>query len=262
MSEKSDANPRELVKSAARTLDLLDYLAEHPGGATLTDIQAHFKIPFSSLYNIATTLVLKGYLTRNEQTLMYHLGPKVGQLASSYYDQVDLIQLAEPYMKRLTRLTGETTSLTVLRDDRVVFIHKVVGEGVLQIVNPVGTTLAAHATGSGKVLLSCLSEEVIDRIYPNEDLPVYTPATVPNKTQLKVLLKEAAECGYAYDNEESNSGIWALASAIRDRLGRPMGALSIVGLIGRVRQKDQQSWAPNIKQMANEASAALGFQKT
>lgn len=260
MAGKAGLNHKELVKSAARTLDILDFLAEHPGGATLTDIQVHFKIPFSSLYNILTTLVLKGYLVRNEQTMLYHLGHKVGQLASSYYEQVDLIQISEPYMKQLSRLTGETTSLTVLRGDLIVFIHKVVGEGVLQIVNPVGTTLAAHATGSGKVMLSCLPESEIDRLYPQEELQVFTPNTVTTRAKLKALLKEAAECGYAYDNEESNMGVWALASPIRDRLNRPVAALSIVGLIGRILQKDHLDWVPHIKRMAMEASRALGYQ--
>jgi DNA-binding IclR family transcriptional regulator len=257
-----ERNKPNLVKSAARTLDVLEYLAEHPGGASLSDMQVSFNIPFSSLYNLASTMVQKGFLSRNDQTNIYHLGPKVGRLASSYFEQVDIIQLAEPYMRALTRLTGETTSLTVLRDDRIVFIHKVVGESVLQIVNPVGKTLAAHATGSGKVMLACLPETDLDRLYPQEDLPVFTSNTISTKTKLKEVLKEVAECGYSYDNEESSEGIWALASCIRDRLGRPLAAMSVVALVGRIQQKNCADWIQPIKEMAAEASFALGFPST
>lgn len=109
-------------------------------------------------------------------------------------------------------------------------------------------------------MLSCLPESEIDRLYPQEELQVFTPNTVTTRAKLKALLKEAAECGYAYDNEESNMGVWALASAIRDRLNRPVAALSIVGLIGRILQKDHLDWVPHIKRMAMEASRALGYQ--
>jgi DNA-binding IclR family transcriptional regulator len=255
----NDLNSRELVKSASRSLDVLEYLAEHPGGASLTAIKENLNIPASSLYNLIMTLVSKGYIARNEVTLHYRLGPMVGQLASSYFDQLDLIQIADPFMSQLAQLTGESCSLTILRGAEIVFVHKVVGEGVIQIVNPVGTTLAAHATGSGKVMLAHLPAEEIDWVYPEEELPRFTPNTITNKTALKNLLPEIASQGYSFDDEESNEGIWAVASCIQDRRGRPAGALSVVGLAGRIHQEDKHLWPQYVRQMASKISLALGY---
>jgi IclR family KDG regulon transcriptional repressor len=256
----SNYKPREeMVKSAARVLDVFEFLSDHPGGSTLTDISKQLQVPVSSMHNLIRTLVKRGYLRRDQLSMIYQLGPKIGQLVGNFVEQVDIIQLANPQMIRLSQLTGETTSLTILRDDEIVFIHKVVGESVVQIVNPVGTTLAAHATGSGKVMLSYLPFEELDHIYPNESLPKLTINTIDNKTKLKIALKETAELGYAFDNEESHNGIWAIAACIRDVRGRPVAALSVVGLVGRVSSKDTRLWPNYIKEMAKEVSAALGY---
>lgn len=253
------ANHRNHVKSAARSLDILDYLADHPGGAGLTDLHHDLRVPVSSLHNIIMTMVQKGYLTRDEKTLTYHLGPRISRLANSYYDQIDLIQLAEPYMSRLARLTGETASLTVLRKNQIVFIHKVIGEGVQQIVNPVGTTHAAHATGSGKVMLAYLPENEIDRLYPQDKLESFSPNTITSKKILKEKLAKIAIDGYAFDDEESTPGIWAVAGCIRDRLGLPVAAMSVVGLVGRIKSKNHLDWIYPVRDMTAEISEALGF---
>lgn len=260
MANPIENSERDLVKSAARSLDILDFLSNHSGGATLTELRQHLKIPISSLFNIMMTLVQKGYVARDELTLMYRLGPRVGQLAASYHNQVDLIQVADPFMNRLSRLTGETTSLTVLRDDVIIFIHKAVCDSELQIVNPVGTTLAAHATGSGKVMLAYLPDGEFDRIFPKEHLQKFTPNTITSKKMLKAHLAEIAPNGYAIDNEESVTGVWAVAACIRDRLGIPLAAMSVVGLVGRIQNKNYQSWPQQVKETAAEISAILGYQ--
>lgn len=261
MSNPNGSAERDLVKSAARSLDILEFLSNHSGGVTLTVLREHLKIPISSLFNIMMTLVQKGYVVRDELTLMYRLGPKVGQLATSFHNQVDLIQVADPYMQRLANQVGETASLTVLRDDVIVFIHKAVCDNQLQVVNPVGTTLAAHATGSGKVMLAYTPQEEIDRIYPKEHLARFTPNTIVSKKQLiKVLKEEIAPQGYAIDNEESVGGVWATAGCIRDRMGRPLAAVSVVGLVGHIQNKNYQSWPLLVKNVTAEISAALGYQ--
>ncbi len=259
MASLGEVSQRDQVKSSARSLDILEYLSDRPGGATLSEIHLDLRIPISSLHGILMTMTKKGFVIRDNLTLMYHLGPKIGQIAGSYYEQMDLIQVAAPFMSRLARLTGKTTSLTVLHEDKVVFVHKVVGEGVLQIVNPVGTMLAAHATGSGKSMLACLPEAEIDRIYPREHLEQFTPNTITSRKKLKIQLQEISQCGYALDNAESSTGIWAVAACVRDRSRRPVAAVSVVSLVGRASEQDYKAWVQDVKEIAGEISAALGF---
>lgn len=249
---------KDEVKSASRLLDILEYLAAHKEGANLTTIQQVLKIPLSSLYGILITMTKKGYAIRDDRTHQYRLGPKLHRLVGNTYGQLDLIQLADPYLNRLSRATGETTSLTILREDWIVFIHKVIGENSLQVVNPVGTTLAAHATGSGKVMLAYLSEEEVDRLYPEESLTKFTPNTITQKRNLKIALAEIIQKGFAYDNQESQWGVWAVAGCVRDHEGRPLAALSIAGFAERVQPENKRIWAHLVMEASDQLNDTLG----
>ncbi len=247
------------VKSAARALDIFELLANFSDGLSLTDIGNSLHIPLSSLHGLVNTLLSRGYLIRTEGTMIYRLGPGLVKIASSYMAQTDLVSIADPVMERLRRITCETTSLSVLQGDMIVFIHKRPAEGVVQVVNPVGTRRHAHATGSGKIMLAFLPPEDIDRIYPEEDLPAMTPNTIRTKTALKAALAEAREKQYANDNEESEAGVWAVAGCIRNTEGRPIASLSIVAPFYRIQTKDYTNWYQLVRDGAAEASALLRF---
>ncbi|PKO04279.1 MAG: hypothetical protein CVU41_17790 [Chloroflexi bacterium HGW-Chloroflexi-3] len=248
-----------LVKSAVRSLDILELLAEYSEGLHLTEVGKRLKIPLSSLHNLMATLVYRGYLLKSEGANIYQLGPKFAQLQASYDADINLTKIVEPYMDRLQNLTGETSGLSVLQGSTIVFINKHSGKELLQVINPVGTRLLAHATGSGKAMLAHLSNDEIDKIYPKEQLPVRTPFTIKNKSQLKKALAVIRHKGYAFDEQESEIGVWAVASCIKNREGAPIAALSIVAPLVRLETKEHSEWYELIKRIADEISARLGY---
>ena len=249
----------ELVKSATRALDILELLVKFPGGLTLTDVAANLHIPLSSLHNLMNTLQYRGYLTRDDGTSVYRLSSKLIQLAAAHHSQHDLVSIADPVMDRVSRLTAETTSLAIRQDNAVVFIHKRAARDVVQVVNPVGTRVAAHATGLGKVLLADLDDAELDRLYPSEELQRLTPSTISTRTELKQVLRRVREQGYAIDNTESHEGVWAVAAALRNGNGRPIAALSVAAPIFRVIDKNRTDWRDIVREGAEEISKTLGF---
>jgi DNA-binding IclR family transcriptional regulator len=249
------------VNSAGRALDILELLAKFPEGLSLTDIGKHLDIPLSSLHGLIATLINRSYVLRSEPGLQYRIGPRLAQIAISYRSQTDLVLLADPIMTRIRNLTEETTSLTVLQGDTIVFIHKRPAAGRVQVVNPVGTRLPAHATGSGKIMLAYLPPEEVDRLYPQETLPALTPNTITSKKLLKAALREACAKGYAYDHQESERGVWAVASCIHSEDGKPIASISVVAPLFRIQEKDSSRWYEYVLQGANEVSALLGYRE-
>jgi len=247
------------VKSAARALDILELLSESSEGLTLTDLGKKLEIPLSSLHGLTTTMINRGYLVRSELDLLFRLGPRLSQIAYIYQGQVDLVPLADPVMLRLRNETSETASLAILEGTSIVFIHKRPAEGRIQVVSPVGSRLPAHTTGSGKVMLSYLSEEELDYLYPGEQLPAYTANTITTRQGLKDVLALARENGFAYDDQESEVGVWAVASCIRDRDGHPIAAISVAAPVFRIQDKDYMQWYRHVLAGAAEVSAKLGF---
>ena len=259
MSADRSVSTGSQVRSARRALEILELVAEAPNSLTLSEIAGGLQLPNSSAHALASTLLDAGYLTRDKLSLRYSLGPRVGRLAAAFRAGRDLLSASSHAMDWLRHMTGETVSLTTLEGTDVVFIDKRTADGQVQVVNPVGTRLPAHATGSGKVMLACLSEEHIKELYPSEELPRSTPYTIANRGQLLEVLARGCADGYALDEQESEMGVWATAAAIRDMSGGPVGALSIFAPFFRVQAEHRRLWSNWVLQGAAEASAALGY---
>ena len=247
------------VKSAARALDVLELLVKFPAGLNLTDIGEHLNIPLSSLHNLMNTLLDRDYLTRDEQASVYRLSSKLIQLAALYHSQLDLFSIADPVMERVSQATMESTSLAIRQDSAVVFIHKRAALRFLQVVNPVGTRVPAHATGLGKVLLAHLDDDELEGLYPQDTLPPMTANTIRRKSELKRVLLDVRNAGYAIDNEESSEGVWAIAAPIRGRSGRALAALSLAAPLSRVKEAHKERWRRLIQEAAGEISNAINF---
>lgn len=250
---------RTIVKSAARALDILELLVQFPGGLTLTGVGEHLDIPLSSLHNLMNTLLSRGYLTRDERASVYRLSSKLVQLAAAHHSQHDLVSVAEPVMDTVSKASEESTSLAVLQDNAVVFIHKRAANNFVQVVNPVGTRILAHATGLGKVLLANFDDGELDQLYPDEELPALTPATISRRSKLKEVLKRVREQGYAIDNAESSEGVWAVAAAIHSRSRTPIAALSVAAPLYRVTDEKRKEWCRLVREGADEISRMMGF---
>ncbi|MFC1904108.1 IclR family transcriptional regulator, partial [Chloroflexota bacterium] len=116
-----------------------------------------------------------------------------------------------------------------------------------------------HTTSVGKALLSELSDEEIDKIYPEEKLEPLTSKTITNKTELKRRLKQIKETGVAIAKEEARNGVWAVSSVIRDSTGRCTAALSISTPLIRMNEKRLESFVGLVKLGAGLISYRLGY---
>jgi IclR family acetate operon transcriptional repressor len=247
----------ELVKSSARTLDILELISDSPDEFTLSDISNNLDIPISSLHALVHTLVKREYLEKDQLTNRYGFGPKFGQLVAAYTKKFDLVSLAEPVMDKIRSQCEEAISMSVLDEDTIRFIHFKPATSLVQVVNTIGSRFPAHATGSGKIMLAYLPKMAIDDLYPKENLPSVTPNTISKKTKLISALAEARRLGYSYDDEESETGVWAVASSICNAEGSPVAAISIVVPTLRVNQNRIDRWTTIIVRSALEISSNL-----
>jgi DNA-binding IclR family transcriptional regulator len=74
------------------------------------------------------------------------------------------------------------------------------------------------------------SGELIERL---EFIP-FTERTITDKAALMVELDLISRRGFAYDDEEFESGVVCVAVALRDKFGEPAGAISVSGPVMRL----------------------------
>ena len=72
----------ESLKSAEKTLDVLEFLSSH-GSIGVADLAELKGLGVSTVYRILTTLVSRGFAVQDPKTRKYSLGPKMLELVEA-----------------------------------------------------------------------------------------------------------------------------------------------------------------------------------
>lgn len=216
------------VKSAARSLELLELFAAHRDGLTLGEVCVLTGWPKSSTLALLRTLRSRDYLSDGSRDHAYRLGHRVAWLGASYLAGINLVQEGLEIVRQVSRLCDETVHLATLRGRDVHYLVKEEGSSQMRMVSAVGTTFPAHGTGVGKTLLSALSPYEFDALYPpGVELQPLTPDTITDRAALLAELAEIRSRGYAYDRGESTVGLQCIAAPVRDATGHVVAAMSV-----------------------------------
>jgi DNA-binding IclR family transcriptional regulator len=201
----------EPVKSAYRTVQLLELLADTPDRLTLAELQRRLGVPKSSLHGLLRTLVARGWVDENRGG--YAIGLRALRIGSAYLDHDPMVRLAGPLLAGLQRQLEETIHLARLDGSDVVYLASRESQHHLRVISRIGRRLPAHATGLGKALLAARSTAEVDALLP-ETLVALTPDTVTSRRALHAELAETRLRGWAYESGQNTPGLCCLAVAI------------------------------------------------
>lgn len=214
------------VKSAQRTLEILEAVARSREGITFVDLAASLPYPKSSLHGLLQTIVAMRWLTFDSVHRTYSIGVKPWEVGQSFLRSRELVVRARQYLREVNVELGETVQLGILDDLDVVYIDKVEGTQPLRLISNVGSRLPAYVTGIGKALLAGLPDPVLTTRFAGVELPGYTDRTITSGDVLINLLREVRKQGYATDDGEYTYGVYCVAVPIRDSRGEVVAAMS------------------------------------
>jgi len=219
---------RYLSNSLIRGLEILRMFDASTPTLSLVEIATKMgvsrTVPFRFLY----TLQYMGYLYQDEVTKRYQLTPKVMDLGFAYLNTMQLPDLARPYLEKLRDQTGASAHMGILDGNEVVYVARAATSTSFSTLNVmIGSRLPAHATSMGKVLLAFLSEEKMQAMNENANLPSFTSQTKTMMLDLKKELEEIRKKGYAISKEEFEIGICSVAVPIFDRDGGILAAINV-----------------------------------
>src|SRR5579863_9990090 len=165
------------VRSASRVLDLLEYFATASEGLALTAISTAFGMPKSSTLALLRTLVMHGYVVRDERGL-YALNDAFRNRGFGWGNDglKRLTAVAQPAMDALCEALGETVILGWLGDDGYIrFLAKSVAQTVVRYDVQLSSVSPAYCTAIGRVLLSRLPRERRDALLASQPRAPMTP---------------------------------------------------------------------------------------
>jgi len=218
------------LSSLDKSLAVIDFLTKNPRGVSLSQISKELNIPNSTLHHILTTFLSHGYVSKDPVTRKYSLGFKFVSISKGILENIDVRAIAHEYLVKLHERCRESVFLAVLRDGKIAYIDRVNYLSGLSLATNVGFTTDPHATAGGKVLLSGLTREEIERIYANRALRRYGKNTITTFHELFKELEKVRAQGYAIDNEEYYEGVRCVGAPVKAG-GKIVAALSITGSV-------------------------------
>jgi IclR family acetate operon transcriptional repressor len=224
----------------------------------LRDLAESCGLPVGTVHRLIGALVRRGYVRQNPATRRYAVGPTAVGLAQRIQAHDDLIQRAEPFLRRLVQLTGESANLAALDGAQAVYLAHLAPPRTVRMFTQVGNRAPLYASGTGKVLLAHLDAPRQDALLGRLDLRAYSPTTITDLGHLRDELRTIKAQGYAHDDGELEEGVRCIAVPVRDGAQRVVAALSISGPNGRLTRERADTWLPQVQEVARELSQALG----
>lgn len=253
------ANQVYRVQVLERVFEILDILADSDAGIGLTELAGRLKLHKSTTHRLVMVLESGRYIERNPSTGRYHLGSRLIELGLSAAAQLDVYEVARPYLRTLAEEAGETAHLAVLREGEIVSIVKAEGNQNLRTPITVGTRTPAHCTSLGKAILAFGPPERVDDFLKNRKLKAYTSKTITSPMRFKAELQAIRERGYSVDNEEREIGLRCIAAPVWNSLGEVIAAISVAGPAFRITEKRIPALSRIVIGVAGRISSSLGY---
>lgn len=203
------------VKSAARTLELLELLAARRNRpARLRELSEALGMPRSSCYAVLRTLTKYGWVRTDASGTLYGIGIRALLAGTTYLDTDPYVRIAKAALDRLGEQLDETFHLGRLSGMDVVYLVTRESGQYLRAHSRVGRRLPAYSTALGKALLAELpSVELVEHL-PVELAPL-TEHTITDRAVLLADLDVSRGKGHAVDREENVAGVQCFAVPLR-----------------------------------------------
>jgi len=222
----------DFVQSLERGLAVIKaFDAEHPV-LTLSEVAVATGASRAAARRFLLTLAELGYVRTDGR--FFSLTARVLELGYAYLASLSLPDVAEPHLERLVAEVNESSSVSVLDRDDVVYVARVPTSRIMTVAINVGTRFPAYATSMGRVLLAGLPEADLDTYLDRVELAALTPRTITSAQALRAELARVRSQGWALVNQELEAGLRAVAAPIRDRTGSVVAAVNVSAHASRV----------------------------
>jgi len=246
------------IQSLDRAVDVMECVASG-GGITLSEIASELDQSPATVYRILSTFSTRDVLSMDAASQEWFVGPASFRIGSAFLRRSNVVERARPVMRRLMVKSGETANLGVENGRQVLFLSQVETQQNIRAFFPPGAQSPMHASGIGKALLAFTDASQIDSYIENTKLEAFTANTIATEEALRAELKLIKSTGFAFDNEEKNTGMRCVAAPIFNAFGEVVAGISISGPSERLSLERIGAVGALVLEQANLLSAGSGY---
>ncbi|WP_405006242.1 IclR family transcriptional regulator [Kitasatospora purpeofusca] len=232
-----------MSQSVDRALTLLGSLGDGP--VTLEQAAGSIGVHKSTALRLLRTLEEHGFVHRLSDR-RYRVGGRVLSLAQRALQEIDVRQVAAPYLAALNERCGCTVQLAVLQDDEVLYLDELAGRWSTDPGRPtrIGRRAPAAGTAIGRVLLAG------------------TATTGTATDTLAADLAAVRHRGWAAESAEHREAVTCVAAPVAGSDGRAVAACAISAPADRMPSAELLRLVPELLCTAEAVSLAYGGSPT
>jgi IclR family transcriptional regulator, pca regulon regulatory protein len=213
------------VQSLERGLAVIRAFGAEDPELTLSDVARRTGLTRAAARRFLLTLADLGYVRFDGR--LFALTPRVLDLGYAYLSSLSLPEVAEPHLERLAAEVRESSSVSVLDGDEIVYVGRVPTSRIMRVAINVGTRFPAYATSMGRVLLAALEPDELDAYLARAELRPLTARAIATPEALSAELDRVRAQGWALVDQELEEGLRSIAVPVRDRDGRVIAAVNL-----------------------------------
>lgn len=211
------------VRAVQRAFDLLALLGAERQNPTLSELARNSGLPVSTAARLLSALEHSGFVRRDAEG-RFGPGSRLMQVGLASLRRLNIYDLAEPYLRRLSQESGETANLAVRADPaNAIYLRQVVSPHSIHHASWLGRLLALRKTAVGAALLG-----------------------------------EAPPGGYVARRDTLESGVTAIAAPVFGPGNDIVAAFSITGPTFRISAREEARCGTLVVRESTLASAELG----
>lgn len=215
----------EASTSIRKALRLLEQVGLS-GECTFAQISAQAGLPKSTLHRLLNVLIEEGFIIRSSFGT-YHGSLKLWRIAAAVTQYDTVRQNVVPLLRELVETTSETALYAVYESGRCVYVAKQDGTNPIRAATSIGDFAPAHASATGKAILSWQTPEEIVRVV--QEAAQFTPHTCTDPDRFLQMAEQVRRNGYSVSRSEWHQGLWGIAAPIMQPAGEVGSAIGITG---------------------------------
>jgi IclR family pca regulon transcriptional regulator len=245
------------VLSLARGLKVIETFEGRTEGQSVADVARRTGLSRAAVRRLLMTLESLGYAECTGR--VYRLKTRVLKLGFSYLSSTSLPAIAQPILEQVTETVHESSSLSVLDGDQIVYLARAAAKRVMSVGLWVGSRLPAYCTSMGRVLLAALPDAELTAYLDRVEMKALTPKTVTDKAIVADIVGQVRANGFALTDEELELGLRSIAVPVKTRQHRVVAAMNIGVHAARVSTAEMlDRFLPVLRENANMFAHVLG----
>ncbi|KPQ06794.1 MAG: IclR family transcriptional regulator, pca regulon regulatory protein [Rhodobacteraceae bacterium HLUCCA12] len=243
---------RLYVEALARGVRVLEAFSDNPRAMSLSEIAAASGMDKSAAQRLVHTLVKIGYLEKTSAG--FAPTSRILDRAFDYLRSNPLINRAIPVLADLRRTVKERVDLSLFEDVSMLYVVRMQSKRDTFYAHLIGRRVPTFCSSGGRAVLSHLEEDEIMDILHRSDRRKLTPHTTVEIDEILDRVREVRETGYSLAVQEVLVGEVAVAAAVLDGAGRPVGAIHVAASLA---EWDPQSFVARAGPLVTAAAAGL-----